>query len=77
MDQQAVWDAVQAWPVEDRIEFASRLWDQIVDDGWQPELTDELRAELDRRWASYEADPTNVVTWEQIVEHIRQSQDKA
>ena len=67
MDQQAVWQTVRTWSVEDQIEFVSRLWDQIVASGWQPDLTDELKAELDRRIASCEADPTNVATWEQLV----------
>lgn len=70
MDQQTVWEAVQSWPVEDRIEFASRLWDQIVDAGWQPELTDELKAELDRRWANFQANPDSGLTWEQVMAHI-------
>ena len=71
VDQQAVWQAVQTWPLEDRLELASRLWDQLVDGGWQPELTDELKAELDRRLVAYEADPSNVLTWEQVVEKIK------
>ena len=29
-------------------------------------MTDALRAELDRRWAAYEADPTNVISLEQF-----------
>jgi putative addiction module component (TIGR02574 family) len=71
VDKQAVWDAVRAWPQEDQLDLVFRLWDHIADSGWQPELTDELKAELDRRWAAYEADPTNVLSWEQIVESIR------
>ena len=71
MDQQTVWQAVQSWPAEEQIEFVSRVWDNLIDNGWQPELTDELMAELDRRWAAYEADPTNVYTWEQVVEKIK------
>ena len=71
MDKQAVWEAVQTWPVEDQLDLASRIWDHLVDSGWEPELTDELKAELDRRIAAYEADPTNVLTWEQVVEKIK------
>ncbi len=71
MDKQAVWDAVQTWPQEERIDFVMRLWDHIAVNGWEPELTDELKAELDRRWAAYEADPTNVFTWEQVVAHVK------
>jgi putative addiction module component (TIGR02574 family) len=57
--------------MEERLEFLFRAWDQLVEDGWQPELTDELKAELDRRLAAQAADPTRVLTWEQVVAHVR------
>jgi putative addiction module component (TIGR02574 family) len=71
VDKQAVWQAVQTWTVEDRIEFVSRVWDQIVDSGWQPELTDELMTELERRWANFQANPGSGLSWEQVVAHVR------
>jgi putative addiction module component (TIGR02574 family) len=74
MDTTALLQAVQAWPVEDQLDFAFRLWDQLVEGGWQPELTDDLKAELDRRLANYQADPTNVLTWEQVAARVRGKQ---
>ena len=74
MDPTTAWDVVQAWPVEERLAFACRLWDQVVDGGWQPEACDELVAELDERLATHEADPTNVRTWDQVLERIRSRQ---
>ena len=71
VDPTTAWQAVQSWPVEDRLAFAFRLWDQLVMDGWRPEPTDDLAAELDRRLAAHEADPTDVRTWEQVLERIR------
>jgi putative addiction module component (TIGR02574 family) len=71
VDPTTALQAVQAWPVEDQLEFVFRVWDQLVEGGWQPELTDDLKAELDRRLAAYEADPTNVLTWEQVVARVR------
>ena len=71
MDKQAVWQAVQAWPLDDQFDFVHRLWDHIVDSGWQPEMTADLKAELDRRWANYQANPENVFTWEQLVQRIK------
>jgi putative addiction module component (TIGR02574 family) len=62
---------MQAWPVEEQLAFLFRAWDQLVDSGWQPELTEEMRAELDRRQAAHEANPTNVLTREQVVERVR------
>ena len=71
MDPTTTLQAVQAWPLEDQLELVFRLWDQLVDGGWRPELTEDLKAELDRRLAAYEADPTNVLTWEQVVARVR------
>lgn len=65
--------AVQAWPVEDQLEFLFRAWDQLIDSGWQPELTEELTAELHRRLAAHQAEPGNVLTWEQVVARVRRS----
>jgi putative addiction module component (TIGR02574 family) len=69
------WEAVQSWPQEDRLQFAFRLWDQLVADGWQPEPTDDLVAELELRLAAHEADPTNVRTWEQVVRRVRKKDE--
>lgn len=71
MDQTAILREVKGWPTEDQLEFLFHVWDQLVEGGWQPELTDDLKAELSRRLASYEANPTNVVTWEQLVAKVR------
>jgi putative addiction module component (TIGR02574 family) len=65
---------IQSWPVEDQLELVFQLWDRLVEGGWQPELTDDLKAELDRRLASYGANPENVLTWEQVVARVRRSQ---
>jgi putative addiction module component (TIGR02574 family) len=71
MDPTTALQAVRAWSVEDRLDFVFRLWDQLVEDGWQPEPTDDLIAGLDRRLAAHEADPSNVRTWEQVLERVR------
>ena len=64
-------DEVASWPVEEQLEFLSQAWDRLVDSGWQPELTDDLKAELDRRLDAADANPQNVLTLEQLVEHVR------
>jgi len=73
MDRTATLEAVRSWPIEEQFEFLCDLWDQLVETGWQPELTEELRAELDRRMAAHEADPQSVLTWEQIVARVRRA----
>jgi putative addiction module component (TIGR02574 family) len=74
VDTNSTLETVRGWPIPDRIELVFRLWDQIVEDGWQPEPTDELIAELDRRLANHQANPTNVRTWEQVLERVRKPQ---
>jgi putative addiction module component (TIGR02574 family) len=71
MDPTTALQAVQAWPVVEQLEFLFRAWDQLIDSGWQPELTEELREELERRLAAHKANPDNVLTWEQVVAHVR------
>jgi putative addiction module component (TIGR02574 family) len=71
MDMTTALHAVQAWPMADQLEFVQRVWDHIVEAGWRPNLTDEQKAELDRRLSAYRADPSNVLTWEQVEAHLR------
>ena len=71
MDATATLQATRQWPVEDRLNLVFSMWDQLVEDGWQPEPNDELIAELDRRLAAHEADPSNVRTWEQALARVR------
>jgi len=63
--------AVRSWPLQEQLDFAFQVWDAIVDAGWRPELSPELKAELDRRIAAHEADPTRALTWEQVLAHVR------
>jgi putative addiction module component (TIGR02574 family) len=74
MDTTATLQAVRGWSTDDRLELVFRLWDQLVEDGWRPEPTEELVAELDRRLAVHEANPGNVRTWEQVLERVKKSQ---
>lgn len=64
-------EEVRSWSLDRRLEFVFQVWDDILDAGWQPTLTEELKAELDRRWADYQANPSDVRTWEQIETRLR------
>jgi putative addiction module component (TIGR02574 family) len=74
VDPTTALQAIQSWPAEERVNFLFRLWDQLVADGWQPVPDEELAAELDRRLDAHAANPTDVRTWEQILERIRSRQ---
>ena len=66
MDLKTVLTETESWPVEDRIRLLHELWDRLVDRGYEPELTEEQKAELDRRLAEDDAAPDDVVSWEEV-----------
>lgn len=74
MDTNTIVDAFRSLPQETRVELLCQLWDQVTDEGWIPELSDERKAELDRRWAEFCADPSSGLTWDQIVADLRPMQ---
>lgn len=66
MDPTSTLEAVREWPVEQQLELVFRLWDQIVDSGWQPTPDPGLIEELQRRLEAYRADPSRALTWEEV-----------
>ena len=48
MDLPSVLREDDAWPVEDRVWLVQELWDRLVDQGYEPEIWEDLRDELDR-----------------------------
>ena len=73
MDLSTVMTAVGSWPVDDRLRLIEEIWDGLADEGYEPELTDELKAKLDHRLAALDANPQNVTTWEAITERVRRT----
>ena len=55
-------------PAGDRAELAMALWDSLTDTEREGELqlTDEGRAELDRRWAEHLQNPDSGVPWSEV-----------
>ena len=66
MDFHTVLTEVDAWPVEDRIRLMNELRDRLVDQGHETEVSDEMKAELDRRLAEDDAVPDDIVPWEEV-----------
>jgi putative addiction module component (TIGR02574 family) len=52
--------------VEDRIALVQAIWDSIAAQPHPPLLTEAQRQELQRRLEDHEANPNEVVPWEQI-----------
>jgi putative addiction module component (TIGR02574 family) len=50
----------------ERIELLDALWESVVEDGYEPPLTDEQKIELDRRLKAHRENPDDVIDWETI-----------
>jgi putative addiction module component (TIGR02574 family) len=66
VDVNTVLREVETWPVEDQVQLAEQLWDRLEDQRYDPELTDDQKAELDRRLADYEENPSASSSWEAV-----------
>ena len=55
-------------PAGDRAELAIALWESLSDSEREGalELTDEQRAELDRRWAEHIKNPGAAIPWSEV-----------
>ena len=61
---------IAALPTDDKIALVDEIWNSIAADGLPP-ISEEFRAELDRRRAAHLADPSTGRTWEQVKERAR------
>jgi putative addiction module component (TIGR02574 family) len=57
--------------IADRLSLVQEIWDSIAAAPEEIPLTEEEKRLLDRRRAELDANPGNVLTWEQIKEHVR------
>jgi putative addiction module component (TIGR02574 family) len=71
VDITATLNQIAALPVQEQIELLHQAWDRLLESGWEPELTQEQKAEFDRRLDDLDANPRNVVALEKLVEHVR------
>ena len=55
-------------PAADRAELAIALWESLSDSEREGafELTDEQRAELDRRWTEHIENPGSAIPWSEV-----------
>jgi putative addiction module component (TIGR02574 family) len=70
MDMATLLKEIEAWPIENQVEFVQRAWDQIVDSNREADLTEEEKAELDRRLAAREANPKSGSSWQEVKARI-------
>lgn len=56
--------------IPERIELVEDIWDSIAEESDRLQLTDAQRAELTRRLALYEQDPSAARTWSEVRERL-------
>jgi putative addiction module component (TIGR02574 family) len=57
--------------VDDRLALVEEIWDSIAAEADSLPLSDEQKRLLDRRLAELDANPGNVLTWDEIKRHVR------
>jgi putative addiction module component (TIGR02574 family) len=57
-------------PLDKRIELIEVLWESLAEEGYEPSLTPEQAAELDRRLEAHRKNPNDVVPWESIKQEL-------
>ena len=60
--------------VDDRLALVQEIWDSIAAESDLLPLSDEEKRLLDRRLAELDANPGNVLTWDEIKHRIREKQ---
>lgn len=60
----------QMTPAE-RILHVQSLWDRIAEEPEGVPVSDEMKAELDRRLAAHRAEPSTAIPWEQVKAELR------
>lgn len=57
---------IRSLPIPERFHLVEQIWDSIIEDEGQCELSDELKAELDRRIDADDAAPGRGEPWEVV-----------
>ena len=63
-------DEVLQLPVPERIRIVEAIWDSIADNPEALELSDEQKAELDRRLEDLEKNPNAGSPWSEVCDRI-------
>lgn len=73
MSTPPVLDDALRLPVPERIELVQAIWDSIVAESGAVTVTDEQRAEIDRRLADAVSSPTDERPWPEVRSSLERS----
>jgi putative addiction module component (TIGR02574 family) len=65
MNLAATLDEIALLPIDERVRLVEAIWETVIADPRQPELTDAQKQELERRLADHAYAPDDVVSWEE------------
>jgi putative addiction module component (TIGR02574 family) len=71
MDFSSTLTEIASLSIDDRLKLVHAILDTVANDQSPPELTEEQKEELRRRVAELDADPNNVLTWDEIKARVR------
>ena len=71
MDLQHTLSELTSLPVVDRLRIVESLWNSIESE--PVSVSPEQREELNRRVEAHERNPDEVLTWEQVLDQLRDS----
>ena len=63
-------DELRSLSVDDRVRVVQAVWDSLPEQAGIPTSRDRA-AELNRRLDAYEADPEDLLTWDEVLERLR------
>ncbi len=70
MDLPTTLSQITALSLEERLWLVQAIWDSIPPEQIPVDLSEDQKRMLDRRRAELDANPDNVLTWEQIKAHV-------
>ncbi|UBF23636.1 addiction module protein [Kovacikia minuta CCNUW1] len=71
MDITTTLNQIIALSIQDRIRLVQAILDSIAAEQDYLDLTDSQKQELDRRIDDYEANPDDVLTWEEVKASVK------
>jgi len=71
MDITHTLNQITALGIQDRIRLVQAILESIAAEQVDPDLTESQKQELDRRIDDYEANPDNVLTWEEVKASVK------
>ncbi len=74
MDFAATLAEIRTLSPQERIQLVQAIWDSIAEDQAPPDLSEAQKDDLKRRVGELDANPNNVLTWEQIKAHVKRQE---